>query len=198
VSSGSIHGLGFLVAWQPDGSQVANRTTAYARGSYGVAGLDTTYHTGSGNATLTEAVGLYGGIYLIKGGSHSGSAIITKAYGFYAPDAQNATGGIITDNYAYYDVGQTTGVNNWGLGINTQSYINANLSIGKNTAPTVTLDVAGDAKISSTLEVGTPQTYTPSNVNTDRSYDADSTTLDEVADVLGTLIADLQTIGLIN
>lgn len=38
-------------------------------------------------------------------------------------------------------------------------------------------------------------TYTPSNVTTDRSFDADSTTLDEVADVLGTLIADLQILG---
>lgn len=38
----------------------------------------------------------------------------------------------------------------------------------------------------------TLQTYTPSNVMADRSYDANSTTLDEIADVLGTLIADLQ------
>lgn len=38
----------------------------------------------------------------------------------------------------------------------------------------------------------TVQTYTPTNVTTDRSFNADSTTLDEVADVLGTLIADLQ------
>jgi len=47
------------------------------------------------------------------------------------------------------------------------------------------------------LEVGTVQTYTPSNVVTDRSYDADATSTAELADVLGTLIADLQTIGLI-
>lgn len=39
--------------------------------------------------------------------------------------------------------------------------------------------------------------YTPTNVVTDRAYDANSTTLDEVADVLGTLIADLQALGLI-
>lgn len=34
--------------------------------------------------------------------------------------------------------------------------------------------------------------YSPSNVSTDRSYDANSTTVDELADVLGTLIDDLQ------
>jgi hypothetical protein len=39
--------------------------------------------------------------------------------------------------------------------------------------------------------------YTPTNVTTDRSYDADATTTAELADVLGTLIADLQTVGLI-
>ena len=52
--------------------------------------------------------------------------------------------------------------------------------------------------ISGTLEVGTVQTYAASNVNTDRTYDADATTVDELADTLGTLIADLRAIGLIN
>lgn len=42
-----------------------------------------------------------------------------------------------------------------------------------------------------------PAAYTPTNVTTDRSYDANSTTIDEIADVLGTLIADLQSIGLV-
>lgn len=39
--------------------------------------------------------------------------------------------------------------------------------------------------------------YTPTNVSTDRSYDANATTLAEIADVLGTLIADLQSYGLL-
>jgi hypothetical protein len=39
--------------------------------------------------------------------------------------------------------------------------------------------------------------YTPTNVTTDRSYDANATTVDELADVLGTLIADLQATGII-
>lgn len=42
-----------------------------------------------------------------------------------------------------------------------------------------------------------PTAYTPSNVTPDKSYDADSTTTAELADVLGTLIADLQALGLI-
>ena len=38
--------------------------------------------------------------------------------------------------------------------------------------------------------------YTPTNVTTTRSFDANATTLDEIADVLGTLIADMQATGL--
>jgi hypothetical protein len=39
--------------------------------------------------------------------------------------------------------------------------------------------------------------YTPTNVTTDRSYDANSTSIDELADVLGTVIADLQAKGIL-
>jgi lactam utilization protein B len=40
-------------------------------------------------------------------------------------------------------------------------------------------------------------TYTASNVSADRAYDADSTTTAELADVLGTLIADLRLQGIV-
>lgn len=39
--------------------------------------------------------------------------------------------------------------------------------------------------------------YTTSNVTEDRAFDADSTNVAELADVLGTLIADLKTAGVI-
>lgn len=42
-----------------------------------------------------------------------------------------------------------------------------------------------------------PSTYTVSNVTTDRTYDANATTIDEISDVLGTLITDLKNIGII-
>lgn len=44
---------------------------------------------------------------------------------------------------------------------------------------------------------GRPAAYTPTNITTDRSYDCNSTTIDELADVLASLITDLQSIGLI-
>jgi len=49
----------------------------------------------------------------------------------------------------------------------------------------------------SSTPVAQSSAYTPTNVTPDRAYDADATTLDEVSDVLGTLIADLQLTGLI-
>lgn len=47
--------------------------------------------------------------------------------------------------------------------------------------------------------VGVAQTgyTTPTNLTTDRTFDADATTIDELADVLGTLIEDLKTKGII-
>ena len=39
--------------------------------------------------------------------------------------------------------------------------------------------------------------YTPTNVTTDRAYDANATSTDELADVLGTLVADLQAAGIL-
>lgn len=44
---------------------------------------------------------------------------------------------------------------------------------------------------------GTAQTYTETNVTPDRTFDANATTLDELADVVGTLIADLRSRGII-
>jgi hypothetical protein len=49
-----------------------------------------------------------------------------------------------------------------------------------------------------TVVMSTGQSYTVTNAAADRAYDANATTLDEVADVLGTLISDLQSSGIIS
>lgn len=51
--------------------------------------------------------------------------------------------------------------------------------------------VRGWREVSRALVAAT-QTYTETNVTTDRSFDANATSLDEIADVLGSLIADLR------
>jgi hypothetical protein len=48
-----------------------------------------------------------------------------------------------------------------------------------------------------TTPIVQPDAYTPSNVTPDRSFDANATSIDEIADVLGTLIADLKAYGLL-
>ena len=48
-----------------------------------------------------------------------------------------------------------------------------------------------------TAPVSQPTGYAVTNVTTDRAYDADITSIDELADVLGTLIADLKAFGLL-
>ena len=45
------------------------------------------------------------------------------------------------------------------------------------------------------LLAGSGQTYTVTNGSTDRAYDANATTVDELADVLSTLITDLKATG---
>lgn len=45
---------------------------------------------------------------------------------------------------------------------------------------------------------GSTAAYTPTNVTTDRAYDADTVVVAELADVVGTLIADLQALGLVS
>jgi len=44
---------------------------------------------------------------------------------------------------------------------------------------------------------GTVQAYTPTNVTTDRAFDADTVVVAELADVVGTLINDLKTFGIL-
>lgn len=73
-------------------------------------------------------------------------------------------------------------------------------------ARSISLDDANDTAMfvfdgTNWLELGTsdvaPATYTVTNSGVDRAYNADSTTVDELADVLGTLIADLRVAGIV-
>jgi len=59
------------------------------------------------------------------------------------------------------------------------------------------LRVTGNLGVFGTTPVAQAAAYTPTNVTPDRAYNANSTTVNELADVLGTLIADLQTYGLL-
>jgi hypothetical protein len=62
------------------------------------------------------------------------------------------------------------------------------------------VEIPGDLTVDGTLEVGTVDTgwTTFSNLSTDKTCDANATTVPELADILGTLIEELKTIGLIS
>lgn len=72
-------------------------------------------------------------------------------------------------------------------GANTGQLVSANTGANVWTLP----DLTG------TLVVGSSEAYTPTNVTLDRAFDADTVAITELADVVGTLIADLQAVGLI-
>lgn len=112
---------------------------------------------------------------------------------------------------------ENTGTNSYKLNTSNGAFLNANvgsgtITLGDATANLVFVDSTGsdgdsgqvltsdgtNATWEDPAVVAVVETYSPSNVSTDRAYDADSTTTEELADVLGTLIADLQTSGIIS
>jgi len=112
-------------------------------------------------------------------------------------DASNAIGGVlVAGNWIRSDEGSGTvkydyiiGTNNAGGGGFNTSTIRA-IANGAGDIPIYEGNDADVAAVNrSAKDIGS---YTASNVTSDRTIDADSTTLDEIADVLGTLIGDLQ------
>ena len=95
----------------------------------------------------------------------------------------------------------------WALtpvGINTHFEDGtAPATLAVNTAGLYADDISGNVSMHAINENGDviklikTGTYTPTNVTADRSFDADTVAIAELADVVGTLIADLQLTGLI-
>ncbi len=117
-------------------------------------------------------------------------------------DGNSNTPTTYLDSTGGFDISCTNGID-----YNPGSDIDMDIvTVGVTGTPVFSWDESEDAfslskgvRITSgVLQVGTPPTYSESNVSTDRTFDADLTTVDEVADVLGTLIADLRTIGLVD
>lgn len=85
-----------------------------------------------------------------------------------------------------------------GSNVNLASTVAANSVDGFNNVFTNSAAVTGsDADTQKLAGARMGETYTVTNVTTDRAYDANATTLDELADVLGTLIAALRVRGIV-
>lgn len=103
-------------------------------------------------------------------------------------------------NYGFFASGGASPLNLNGGALTAGSLTLAdggNVAVGTGTGTKIGTSTSQKLGFFNAAPVARPAPYTPSNVTTDRSYNADSTTIDEVADVLGTLIADLQSLGLI-
>jgi len=72
------------------------------------------------------------------------------------------------------------------------------LRAGDDTGNDMVVNASGVVSIAGTLEIGTPPTYTETNVTTDRAFNANFIAIPELADVVGTLIQDLRAMGIVN
>jgi len=150
---------------------------------------------GAGSNLIASAAGS-----LACGTASAGNAITASGIGSLAmgSSAAGAIGASATNAFQF------------GVGTNSQA---SSLSVGtgprfKGTVGAPTTPRNGDYYVdgsgfvvirSGAVNIVLDQSpaYTPTNVVTDRSYNANSTTIDELADVLGTLIADLQATGIL-
>ena len=83
------------------------------------------------------------------------------------------------------------------VGANLSLNDSVNLSLGTTTGTKIGTATTQKLGFFNATPVVRPSAYTPTGVTTDRTFNANSTNVDQLADVLGTLIADLQSLGLI-
>jgi hypothetical protein len=134
--------------------------------------LPCTMAGGSGGAGSATFVGAFGGNLNLVGGA-----------GGLSGGAGGGAGGIVNIQGGGGGSGAADGA----------------ITIGTTAASAVSIGKASGTTIGFFGAAGSLQSaaYSVTNVTTDRAYDANSTTVDELADVLGTLISDLQALGLI-
>jgi hypothetical protein len=146
----------FENSWNPLVGATSAKTTSALTGAR--ASLQIKTDTGeTKNMTVTNGYGYYSKATTLDGSGASGIPKFTTLSHFYADTSILSALGAIGTCYAFYDAGQAVGTQvttPWGLGINTKSYINANLSIGKNTAPAYPIDCVGDISSSTAFRIG--------------------------------------------
>jgi len=204
-SSGATH-VSFIGGYFANESVYAQR--AHTAGNF-IGGLFTPISGWTTAASGSTAHGTLYGIYC-KGVPASKNATATAIYGAYVANMLTGATPATTNSYGVFVEEQTQATSKYGIWLAnaTAAYKaiairDANAWIGSSAAARI--DIGATEFLIQSTKIGFFNTapvvkssaYTPTNVTTDRAYDANATTLDEVADVLGTLIADLQAYGLI-
>ena len=145
------------------------------------------------------------GDFILNGGK-IGVNTATPSYPLTVYDASlseivtltNNVAGFIRSDESNTDV-RMGSITNHDLGFYTNDTIHMTLNTSGvlNIANlTASLPVATDAS-KNLVSVAKSSAYTPTNVSTDRAFDADTVAIAELADVVGTLIADLQTANIL-
>ncbi len=118
----------------------------------------------------------------------AGNAIVANGTGtFLLGDEAQSVGGNIdagtADTFKFKNLAKTD-----GAAIQAKTGAFSSLTSGK-----IPVASAGGLLV----DLSASSAYTPTNVVTLRTYNADATSLDELADIVGTMIADLQAKGIL-
>jgi hypothetical protein len=168
----------------------------------------------SGSVAYVNDSGYVKTDYYTAGAGLVGTLGISGTDGFYLRAGNGSVGKIQTgqnaadtflfqardvDGGAYTTFLTLTANNTPSLTVNNLLTMADGVNIALNTTTGTKIGTATTQKLGffNATPVVQPSAYTPSNVTTDRSYDANATTIDELADVLGTLISDIKSLGLI-
>jgi hypothetical protein len=149
--------------------------------------------------------GDFSNVLSTSGGSHTIDAALSKFAQrvMNAPAGTIGTGSVVDGSVLTIQGNVAVGTNRYGLHVTSSpSSGTLNYCARFQGAAGVRIDGVLEHTGSTLGFFGTapttkPSAYTLTNVSTDRSYDANSTTVDELADVVGTLVADLQSMGLV-
>ena len=143
-----------------------------------------------------------------------GSTLTLTNYAAFDADAQPTYGtnvwGIRTGNKAEFSSPSAKAetvllLRQLSTGTGGGAHINFDSKAGDATTPTAgdfwrnadALKFRGASSTFTLIKQASPQTYTVTNLTTDRAYNANSVSIDELADVVGTLIGDLRSIGIV-
>jgi hypothetical protein len=149
--------------------------------------------TGSPSVTVgAGAGGTYASLYVA--GINTLTGTLVTMYGIYMEDISKGT-----TNYALNTGAGSVVINRGGdsltdFTVKSDTY-NAIFIDASNDSIVLMSNAAGKVGLFGHAASPQPAAYTPSNVTTTRTFNANATTLDEIADVLGTLIADIQSLG---
>lgn len=155
------------------------------------------------SGTGLQAIGVYGFAQatngLMVGVQAQPFSVTNKGFAFYAPNGNNHFNNGVSYFYTATALQSAATTTHITPGTNDGSiYIEALLEVDGTAFFDGDIDHNGsNIGFFGTAPTAQAAAYTPTNVTPDRSYDANSTTVEELADVLGTLIADLQAYGLL-